>query len=485
MESPQSQKKPGKRILFINPAKADNFFVYRIHMGFTLLGDILVKKGHQVQIVDYAFLQSFKDKIRVPTVDEIIKDFSPDMIGICVFTYCYDECQSLIDHIARLYNLPIILGGPHLTSFPEDFVNDSRVSYIVMGEAEKVIVDLVESAKSEAKPVIITCPRPAVDDIPAVNLAIAYGSDLLNAYQIQLSRGCPYRCVFCNVKHIAGQQVRARDVQTCVAQIAEAVRTHPAINTIFITDDCPTFDMGRFKLFLKLFARAQTGCNIWIDNLRANLIDEELIQLYKEAGGMNICLGVESGDPKIFETINKGESLADIIEAARLIKKYKLELGLCFVIGLPNDNLSSHKMSMKFAKTLKPDYIFWNMCVPWPNTDVYQWFKQHGEIGRPHNFSTLIDPQANFKEPVCSSIDFSKEDRIKAWLLANMETHNYFTKPDAFPKLIVSAFRYKLFQYVLIYSLKYLQSRIRYYKNRIIQICASNLFHSKSARLDD
>lgn len=441
----------GKRVLFVNPAKQDNFGVSRVHMGFSVMGEILVSNGHEVKLMDYAFLRDLERQIRVPDIEDVIHEFRPDVIGISVFTYLYDECQSLIERISRCYNVPIILGGPHFTIFPQDFSDDSRISYIVRGEAETLILSIVEAAKREQYPVLVDCPLPSPDAIPAVNLDIAYGNQYLRTYQIQLSRGCPYNCSFCNIELIAGRRVRARDLETGLNQIIEAKKRYPYIKTVTITDDCPTFHRDRFKRFLRMFREANLGCMLTIDNVRANLIDEEMIQLYVAAGGRNICLGVESGHPEVFELIHKGESLEDIIKAAKLVRQYGLALGLCFVIGLPEDNLERHFYSMKLAKALRPDYVFWNMCIPWPGTEVRGWYERHGEIGDLRNFSTLIDPRVNFKDPVASSTDFSTEDRIKAWLMANMETHNYFTSLRDIRKLISLTHKHKIYRSMGVY----------------------------------
>ncbi|MFH1950048.1 MAG: B12-binding domain-containing radical SAM protein [Pseudomonadota bacterium] len=441
----------GKRILFVNPAKQDNFGVNRIHMGFSIMGETLVSNGHEVKIMDYAFLRDLKRQIRVPDIEEVIDEFEPHVVGISVFTYLYDECQTLVARISRHCDLPIILGGPHFTIFPRDFADDSRISYIVRGEADTVILGLVEAAKRESWPVLVNYPLPSPDEIPAVNLDVAYGSQYLRTYQIQLSRGCPYNCSFCNVRFIAGRRVHARDLETCIDQIVKAKRRYPNIEVITITDDCPTFDKERFKRFLRMFREANLGCGLTIDNGRANLVDEEMIQLYMAAGGRNICLGAESGHTEVFEGIHKGESLEDIVNAAKLVRKYGLTLGLCFVIGLPWDNLERHSYSMRLAKALRPNYVFWNMCIPWPGTEVHQWYQTHGEIGDLRNFSTLIDPRANFRDPVCTSIDFPKEDRIKAWLMANMETHIYFSNPHDIWKLLSLTLRYKIYWSFAIY----------------------------------
>ena len=439
-----------KRVLFINPGKNDYFTVGRIHMGQTLLGGMLKRQGHEVLVMDYAFLRGLRGNIRVPEIEEVVETFKPDVIGITVFTYVYNECLSMIERISMSTDAPIILGGPHFIMFPGDFGSDTRISYLVRGEAEDVIKDLVVTAKKEKTPVSIDCTLPSPEGIPAVNLDIAYGSEFLSDYQIQLSRGCPFDCTFCNVKMVAGKRVRLRDLSLCVRQIIEAKKRYPNIRTISITDDVPTINKNRFKEFLKMLKNANLDCELTVDNVRADLIDEEMIGLYVSAGGQNICLGVESGHPEVFEMTHKGESLEKIAVAAKLIRKHGLTLGMCFVIGLPGDNLKRHMASLRFAKTLKPDYAFWNMCVPWPFTEVRQWYEKNGTIGELRNFSTLIDPMVNYQSPPAFTAQFPPEDRIKAWLMANMQT--YWFDIRSLGKLAREAARYGLYRPLLIFA---------------------------------
>ena len=412
-----------KRVLFINPAKTDNFTVDRIHMGLSLLGHILVGEGCDVKVVDYAYLRGIQDKFKTPRIEDIIRDFRPDVVGVSVFTYLYKESAELLDTISKFNDAPVIVGGPHVTFFPQDFGKDSRVSYIVRGEAELIISDIVGSAKKQFPPAVINSPLPPAEKIPAVNLDICEGASHCTCFQIQLSRGCPFDCSFCNIEQVAGHKVRARDLDPCVEEIAEAIRKYPSIRSVVITDDCPNFNKERFKRFLTIFAARIRGRALTIDNVRADLLDEEMLKLYLKAGGRNICVGAESGYPEVFMLVNKGESIDKISAAARLIRKHNISLGLCFVIGLPEDSPERHKYSVKLARELKPDYAFWNMCTPWPGTRVHDWFNKHGTIGDVRNFSTLIDSELDFQLPRAWTPDFTQEQRIKAWLSANLETY--------------------------------------------------------------
>jgi radical SAM superfamily enzyme YgiQ (UPF0313 family) len=421
--------------------------------------------------MDYAFLRGLEGKLKIPNVSEVIQNFKPEIVGISVFTYLYDECQRMIDEISQCSNTPIMLGGPHLTIFSEDFINDKRVSYIVRGEAENIILDLITVAKRQSTPVIINCPTPSAEEIPTVNLDIAYGNIYLQNYQIQLSRGCPFNCSFCNIGLIAGRKVRARNLEFCLEQIVVAKKKYPNINTIVITDDCPSFNKQRFKQFLIMFAEKNLGLELIIDNVRADLIDEEILNLYIKAGGQNICLGVESGHPEVFKLVNKGETIDKIINAARLVHDYNLQLGLCFIIGLPEDTLERHVYSIKLAKNLKADYIFWNMCMPWPGTEIHNWFKKNGEIEDVRNCSSLIDSQVNFNLPPAWSPSFTKKDKIKAWLMANLETYTL-------PILVRRNLRYFL---VIINKLFRLARQYNIYKSLLIYMIGFVYYRGRSA----
>ena len=427
--------------------KDDGFPVTRIHMGLMLLAEILESNGHSARVVDFSFLNHLaqEQQYSVPSIAQVVREFEPDVVGLSVFSYLYDECCVAIDQISQATQAPIILGGPHFAVFPDDFKDDPRVSYVLCGEAETEILHVVERAQGLECPKVIRCRTPAPEDIPRARLSAADGHSELQHYQIQLSRGCPYHCTFCNVEQVAGRKLRKRNIETCLDEIKEAKRSHPNLELLVITDDCPTADIQRFKMFLRRVVELDLGWDLWIDNVRANLIDEELIDLFVAAGGSSLCLGTESGNEHVFHLINKGERLEEIIEAAELIKDKGLGLGLCFVIGLPEDTPVRHRDSIRLAKRLKPNYVFWNMCIPWPNTKVHDWFDKNGEIGDQRNVGTLIDLRGDFSMPVASTREFTQRQRIRAWLGANLETHVYFKhKRDLF-KLLYLAFQYNVY----------------------------------------
>jgi len=419
-------------------------------LGLLLLAQILKSQGHDVRIIDFVFLQSCKG-LRPPSLAQEIRDYLPDVVGISIFTYHYDEALETIDLVNRTTDAPIVLGGPHVSIFPDDFAYDTRISYLVCGEAESEIVSVVEQAKRQSEPMIIRCQPVKPEEIPQASLEPLYGVEYLKEYQIQLSRGCPFQCSFCVIGQTAGRRIRERPLEQCIQELSNAKNKYPQIMSIAITDDCPTFHKERFKGFLNSLASAKLGCMLTIDNLRAKDVDEELIELCKKAGGRNLCIGVESGNVEVFEGLNKGETLEEIKHAAQIIRNKRLALGLCFVIGLPGDNILKHRDSIVLAKAMKADYIYWNMLVPWPGTRVEEWYQKNGGIGEMRNFSTLISPDLSWQTPPVWSGSFPSRDLIRAWLSANLETYCISMRFKNLLRIIKVAREYELWRSAWIY----------------------------------
>ena len=151
------------------------------------------------------------------------------------------------------------------------------------------------------------------------------------------------------------------------------------------------FRKNHIKEFINSYVYNKINLPLTIINIRADSLDNEIILLLKQAKCPSIGIGVESGHPDVFENIDKGETLEDITRAAELIKKYKISLSLCFVIGLEGDSLDKTKYSINFAKKLKPDHIYWNMVTPFEGTKIREWYDKNGEVFDLVNHSSWVD----------------------------------------------------------------------------------------------
>ena len=229
------------------------------------------------------------------------------------------------------------------------------------------------------------------------------------------------------------------------AVISVVERVGPSVVALNLSDDCPTGRAEHFKEFLRLLIAADLKLGLVINNMRADRVDAELVELSRRAGAASLCLGAEHGNPEVFALVNKGETLDDIRRAAGLIKAGGLELGLCFVIGLPGDTYERHQDSVRLARELAPPLIYWNMAHPFPGTEMHRWFVEHGaSLDPPRTYTSYDNHSLRSVEPVVATPEFSKWERRRAYFLAVVETDQYVMNWRAPADLIAGALRYRL-----------------------------------------
>lgn len=191
---PKISESKKKKVLFINAKRRDCQSIIP-HNGLAILSGILKKRGHEVLIVDYQFIHD------APNISYFINRFKPDVIGMSVYTASFFEAERIISRVHKTNpNIPVIVGGPHATIYPDLLQKDKRIDYINVGEAELTIIDLVENAKKEKQGKIVQSKELVkLDDIPFPDYKSFYKWEYIRSYPIMTSRGCPFNCSFCIV----------------------------------------------------------------------------------------------------------------------------------------------------------------------------------------------------------------------------------------------------------------------------------------------
>jgi anaerobic magnesium-protoporphyrin IX monomethyl ester cyclase len=419
------------RILLINPYPSDLPPLSPWpHLGLTLLAARARECGHEVRVVDYAFSP------KAPSVDFWLSDFSPQICGLTLYTAQMKQARQTIREIRGRTSAPIVLGGPHATLYAESLALENLGDWIFRGECDLKFGEEIPRISRETEARIVSADPPDLSQTPIPDFGAAFGSETMRTYPVQLSRGCPFACNFCSVKFLSTRTVRYRNLGLCLDEISSAAAARPNLREIRIVDDCPTFDLDRFKDFLRRYRDLNIGLPLHIDNLRADRIDEEMLDLLKSIGVDHVCVGVESGNPKVFDAIHKGESLDEIIKAARLIKRKGLRLYTCFIIGLPEATAAAERDSMRLARSLRPDWIYWNLFQPHKGTAARTWFDDHGRVFLEEDKSSLMGLSLSATEAPCDTPEFPAGERERLHLAAALETGAYWLNPLYFPRYL-------------------------------------------------
>ena len=427
------------RVLLVHPTRS-GVFIATPHLGCAMLAGVLRAAGHEVLVIDYTCLT---EEERTPeNVLEIAGGFRPDVIGFSVYTASASTSLDLARRCKERFGVPILVGGVHATLFPERVAGRPYVDTVVCGEAEGIINDIVCDPAALAGRVVKS-PPVDVAALPFADFTAIHHAERLTTYPLLVSRGCPFGCSFCPVHYILSRRWRPRPLDAVLEEVRVLQRTLPQVRRVEVHDDCPTADVARFKRFLRQFIEIAPDIALHVANMRADTVDEELLALMKAAGCGSACVAVEHGNETVFKAIGKAETLEEIESAARLIKAAGMRLHLCFVIGLPHDNLKRTADSIRLARRLGPEAIFWNVAHPFPHTKMRQWFEENGATFYPdEDYCSYSEPTFEPQDPIVETPGFTREQRKEARFWAAIETDQYDLRKEGLAKLVRLTLRY-------------------------------------------
>jgi len=350
---------------------------YKTHLitpplGLGYISSYLKSKGWQTTIIDGL-------NLNLGNEDIVARCRNCDIVGITCLTDFYLEVVDLSKKLKQA-GKTVVLGGVHPSVLPGQSQSESGVDYIVVGEGEATFDELLGaidrgqrpysvpgvfslSHQAEFKPRDLLAdldklPFPDWDELdPRTYQKAPHGALVKNfpVAPVVSTRGCPYSCKFCASPRFWGQRLRFRSPANVVAEIEYLVKKF-GVKEIHFEDDNLTLRREHVVAICNLIIAK--GIKIsWAtpNGIRADKVDEELLALMKKAGCYYVVFGIESGNQKILENINKKETLADIAKAVKLSHELGMITQGFFILGLPGETEETIKNSINFAKRLPLD----------------------------------------------------------------------------------------------------------------------------------
>ena len=387
------------------------------------------------------------------------------------------------DYIHKIHPEAIcIFAGPGATLFSSLFLTNSK-SIVVRGEPEdtvKELISLLESngnwkeikgisyLNSENK-IISNPPRPLIKNLdelpfPAIHFIEKYKFSnpklKVSPYMAMVtSRNCPFKCIYC----VPSSLTFAREIEykhehegkkppigfrseTNVIEEIEllAAKGYKAIGFM---DDNFIVTKKRLQAIGETLKKHNI---IWGCQARVDAINESTAQMLSEYDCCYVDLGVESFNDEILKYIKKDITSAQIHEAIKLLKKYKVPVKLNILIGTsPIETEETIKQTFREAKKLGVDQIMFNIVAPFPGTEFYELAKANGWIEGGEYIPTDVQRHSILNYPNLTSQQMEKllfRNNLKFFTSPAFIWHNLrrFSSFNDF-KIAVKALKIKLF----------------------------------------
>lgn len=404
------------------------------YAGTAYLNGAAVSSGHQ-------FVLHLGNNIE--KIQRQISLEEPAIIGFSCMTGLHREVVQIAREIKKHFEIPIILGGPHPTLFP-DIIYEDGVDMICRGEGEFTLIDLLNAIdKKQSYDTLLSLwvkkngvvtknnLRPLtepLDRVPLIDWSCYKGTVVQKSPPIAfLIRGCPYSCTYCfnegtrDMLKGLGHYVRYFSVERSIQEIRQALNVFSANPVLFTSD---TFGIN-VKWMEELFIRYGQMTRLpFVLLLRPELAKPEVIDVIKRHHCHSVAIGVESGSERVRkEVLNRHYSNTLLLEIADNLHRSGIKFRTYNMIGLPTETEDEMWETIELNIRMKTDFPRGAIFSPMPKTKITQMAIDKGYLDQGFSFDDV--PKTILSHSILKKVD---HNRLK-------NTLYFFQAAIVFPRL--------------------------------------------------
>ncbi len=334
------------------------------------------KRYFQIAPLNLMMIASITPRdINVEILDENIDTIdynSPvDLVGISSNTSEINRAYEICDEF-RKRGIAVVIGGIHASALPDEA--GEHADSVVIGEAEglweKVIDDfrkgtLARFYKHETFPDISRLPLP--------DRAVLNKKRYLTRNVFQLSRGCPFRCVFCSVTEFFGNTFRVRNED----QVIEEIERMDGKFLIFVDDNIFGDPGYAARLLEKMIPLKKK----WVSQCTLHLADNSrLLNLATKSGCMGMLIGLESISRDSLRASGKPINFNKYKEMIQRIMDSGIGIDGSFIFGFDNEDTSIFERTLEFIAKIRLPAATFSILTPYPGTKLKEKLEEEGRI---------------------------------------------------------------------------------------------------------
>ncbi|MEY3209624.1 MAG: hypothetical protein RIT28_105, partial [Pseudomonadota bacterium] len=309
------------------------------------------------------------------TLDETVarlEAFGPSYIGYTITTYLFFQTLDWIKAIKARTGTPTIVGGVHLSIYPRETLTHESIDYAVTGEAELSLPNLLHALENrrdlrDVKGIAFRVGGPTqtggevvvtptektidVDEVPFParrlidnSLYYSFISKYKNFTCFITSRGCPYKCIFCEQ---GSKAFRARSPKNVVDELELCVNEF-GIRELDFFDSSFTIRKDRVIEICEEINRRKLDI-VWAARTRVDCITKDVLSAMRRAGCARIYYGVESGNREILKVLKKSTSLELVKRVVRETREEGIDTFGYFMLGNPYETPATIRQTIRLA----------------------------------------------------------------------------------------------------------------------------------------
>lgn len=368
------------RLLLINPKFPESFWSFQWAMRQVLPGKKTVNPPLGLATLAALSPDHWEIQIVDENVESIPLDTDADIVGVCGMGVQFSRQAELLNYY-RAQGHYVVAGGSYASLCPEEYAE--LADSVVAGEAEYIWKDFCQDFERQSpKPLYRETGEVALEDSPVPRFDLL-DMDRYQSVSLQFSRGCPFRCEFCDIIVMFGRKPRCKSMDQ-VGRELDVLRSMGIRRAFFVDDNLIGHKPIAKELlrFLRDYQREHDYTFQFGTEASLNLAqDDELLALFREANFEWVFIGIESPDEESLKETKKFQNVReDILTSLRRVYTSGLDVFAGFIVGFDNDTIDTFDLQYRFIINSGIQAAMVGLLTAAPKTPLYERLERDGRL---------------------------------------------------------------------------------------------------------
>lgn len=419
-------------------------------IGLMVLAQALRRKNPRFSV---SILDSVVKRMDYAGIGRYVSEQKADLVGITSFTFTFYDVVQTARRIKKVCpSVPVVIGGPHMYTFAQETMTHSCFDYAVVGDGEGPFPELCASVM-ENRPVPSMPGLLSREEGKVVGSGVAFSRnldeiekpalDLIEPHlyystlgerkavgTILSSRGCPFRCTFCQVPKVP---YRMRSVENILGEIETYLEL--GINDFFFFDDLFNITKERIQEFCETVLERRLKIS-WMFRGRVDQVDHLLMKLSARSGCHAVSVGIEDSTDEGLRWINKKITMRQAYAAVKAIRGNGVKCSANWILGLPHHRTRADLFHLlNTAMDLGTDYAQFSLLQCMPGAALHDQAKAEGGIDGEAWNRYVLEPFPDFSPPIWERY-FSRHELLSFYSYCYKR---YYLRPSVILREVLSA----------------------------------------------